>query len=267
MSELVRRRVLIWAKTYPEMSTRHVETVCTAGCGDDGRPIRLYPVPLRYLEDKNAYALYSVVELNASRTTQDNRPESHKVDPTSIRILDHIKSDTSEWAERRAWIFRDTSWHFESLGALEAARLKDATSLGMIRPGSIEDVVLKAKPASARRTHDEKWATVTAQKDVFLPEYKNLAFLPYEIRLVWRCAAECELCRAKPHDSLVMDWGLLELARKEGDWEKARQRLVTLADHATYDFRLFIGNYKRHQQNWGVIGMWYPKLAAQRVLL
>lgn len=36
-------RVLIWTKTYPELSTRYIETVCTAGVLEDGSPVR--PVP------------------------------------------------------------------------------------------------------------------------------------------------------------------------------------------------------------------------------
>ena len=33
-------RVLIWGKTYPELSNKYTETVCTGGVLEDGRPIR-----------------------------------------------------------------------------------------------------------------------------------------------------------------------------------------------------------------------------------
>jgi hypothetical protein len=46
-------KVLIFGKTYPELSTKYVETVCTGGLLESGQPIRLYPVPLRYLEGEN----------------------------------------------------------------------------------------------------------------------------------------------------------------------------------------------------------------------
>ena len=51
-------RVLIWGKTYPELSKKYVETVCTGGVREDGSPIRLYPVPLRYLEGSKAVVAY-----------------------------------------------------------------------------------------------------------------------------------------------------------------------------------------------------------------
>ena len=65
---------------------------------------------------------------------------------------------------------------------------------------------------------------------------------------------------------MVLDWGLLELARRDGKWEQARQKLETISTLAVHDFRLFIGNYFLHQQNWGVIGLWYPKRRAQHTL-
>ena len=35
------KKILIWGKTYPELSTKDLETVCTGGVTEDGRPIRL----------------------------------------------------------------------------------------------------------------------------------------------------------------------------------------------------------------------------------
>jgi hypothetical protein len=36
--------------TIPELSLKYTETVCTGGVLENGRPIRLYPIPYRYLE-------------------------------------------------------------------------------------------------------------------------------------------------------------------------------------------------------------------------
>lgn len=266
MTDQTTLRVLIWGKTYPELSSKHAETVCTGAVDVRGRPIRLYPVPLRYLEGEQRYRLYDIVEVRADHNPRDNRPESHRIVPNSLTIVGKVPPDDQEWAGRREWIFRDTSWHFESLAELEAARLRDDSSMGLIRPGAIERVYLKPKKASARREFDGKWASVTSQQDLFLPEYKALEFLTHEIRIVWRCATACDRCRERPHDMMVLDWGLLELARRDGDWEKAREKLETISTLGEYDFRLFIGNFFLHQQTWGVIGLWYPKRRAQQSL-
>ena len=48
-SGYTREKILIWAKTYPELSSKYLETVCTAGMLPSGKPLRLYPIPYRYL--------------------------------------------------------------------------------------------------------------------------------------------------------------------------------------------------------------------------
>src|SRR5690349_10297784 len=54
-----RRRILIWGKTRPELSRNYRETVCTGGVFEDsGRLVRLYPIPLRYLDDEKYFKKY-----------------------------------------------------------------------------------------------------------------------------------------------------------------------------------------------------------------
>ncbi|MPM62092.1 hypothetical protein SDC9_108958 [bioreactor metagenome] len=43
-------KVLIAVKTYPTLSEKYDELVCTAGFLEDGSWIRLYPIPFRKLE-------------------------------------------------------------------------------------------------------------------------------------------------------------------------------------------------------------------------
>ena len=45
----MRTKVLVTVMTYPTLSKRHMETVCTAGFREDGSWIRIYPVPHRLL--------------------------------------------------------------------------------------------------------------------------------------------------------------------------------------------------------------------------
>jgi hypothetical protein len=46
-----KQRVLITVKTYPTLSRKYGETVCTAGVRPDGSWVRIYPVPFRRLEE------------------------------------------------------------------------------------------------------------------------------------------------------------------------------------------------------------------------
>jgi hypothetical protein len=48
-------RVLILCKTYPSPSAKYAETSCVAGMTEDGRLIRLYPVPFRLVSDDQQF--------------------------------------------------------------------------------------------------------------------------------------------------------------------------------------------------------------------
>jgi hypothetical protein len=48
-------RVLILCKTYPSPSAKYAETSCVAGMTEDGKLIRLYPVPFRLVSDEQQF--------------------------------------------------------------------------------------------------------------------------------------------------------------------------------------------------------------------
>jgi hypothetical protein len=197
------------------------------------------------------------------KSSRDPRPESFKVRDDGIRVVAQIPPDKHSWAGRRDYIFRNTGWHYGSVGALKSAQRSSGKSIGLVTPGGISDVRLIAKPADDRRIYAEKMAQIQSQPDMFRNEYKDLEFLPYEIRLRWSCSERCEEC---PHDMMVLDWGLFQLARKAG-WEKARDHLADLANLQTHDFKLFMGSFRQHMTTFGIIGLWYPPRTSQGSLL
>lgn len=259
-------RVLIWAKTYPELSHHHGETVCTAGVGEDGLPVRLYPVPLRYLDLHQRYQLYDWVEVPVARNRKDSRPESYRVTGDSLRVVGSVSTDRGTWRRRRDYVFQNPRWHFESVGALKAAQAVAGTSLGLVTPGQIDGVRLRRRSGAERAEHEAKLAAIRAQADMFRGELKELDFVPYDVQLLWRCVERCPECRNRPHTMKVLDWGLLQLGRKAG-WEAAKARLEEISNLETHEFRLFLGNFALHPQTFGIIGLWYPKRPSQLDLL
>src|SRR6056297_1511649 len=98
---MAKERILITVKTYPTLSKKYGETVCTAGIREDGSWVRLYPVPFRRLEDTEQYRKYDWIELGLVRQTSDCRPESHRPhDPKAMPVVGHIGTD-DKWRERR----------------------------------------------------------------------------------------------------------------------------------------------------------------------
>jgi hypothetical protein len=61
--EIPKARVLITVKTYPLPSGKYEELVCTAGVLEDGKWIRIYPIPFRSLPYQEQYKKYHWLSL------------------------------------------------------------------------------------------------------------------------------------------------------------------------------------------------------------
>src|SRR6266478_6463653 len=114
MSVATKKRFLIWGKTYPELSSRYYETVCTGAVLEDGTPIRLYPIPFRYLDEGDKFKKYQWMTAAISKNSSDPRPESYRIDCESIDLGDTIPPDADEWGKRQAVLFQQPGWEFDS---------------------------------------------------------------------------------------------------------------------------------------------------------
>ena len=135
-----RERILITVKTYPTLSRKYGETVCTAGVREDGTWIRLYPVPFRSLEAVEQYKKFDWVECRVARNMTDPRPESFRpVDHTELQATDHIGTD-DQWRDRRR-VLLNTAKVYDRLDVLIAGAKANDLSLAVFRPTRIFDFV------------------------------------------------------------------------------------------------------------------------------
>jgi len=259
-----RTKILIWGKTYPELSRKYKETVCTGGVLEDGSPVRLYPVPLRYLGTDKQYKKYDWVELAIARSPIDTRPESFKVRTDHMKFLGNCEPGGDGWPSRKDFMFRNTEWQYANVDALKAAHKESGRSLGIIRPGQIDEVRFVKKPAEDAREFAKKLGDILAQGELFGSRPKELQYLLYDLKLLWRCNERCSVCTKGPHDMKVLDWEPLELARNKG-FPAAKQKLEEITDLDKKDFHLFMGNFAQHPNNFGIVGLWYPKKASMPV--
>jgi hypothetical protein len=96
-----KERILITVKTYPTLSRKYGETVCTAGVREDGSWIRLYPVPFRRLQETEQYSKYDWIECRVVDNKSDPRPESFRpYDPAELVPVGHMDTKR-EWRDRR----------------------------------------------------------------------------------------------------------------------------------------------------------------------
>ena len=68
-------KVLITVKTYPTLSAKYDELVCTAGFREDGTWIRIYPVPFRKKAYHEQYKKYDWIEVDLVKNDGDFRPK------------------------------------------------------------------------------------------------------------------------------------------------------------------------------------------------
>ncbi|NVO29714.1 hypothetical protein [Hymenobacter lapidiphilus] len=238
------------------MSKKYGEVVCTAGCREDGTPIRLYPVPLRYLPAFGKYSLYNWIEVNVERNTTDVRPESYKV-VGMPRVVGEMDSKQN-WAARRELLFKDPTWHYPCAVDLRAAQQAAKTSLGVIKVGRVERIWVVERPADELRKHRALMQALKSRLKLFdEPQMRDLDPQEFKVHLQWRCAhPDCP----GGHTAGIMDWGLAQLGRKKGR-EAALSRMRELSDLTKHDLHLLMGNFAKHQGNFGIVGMWYPQTA------
>lgn len=90
--------LLVNCKTYPAVSKRYFETVCTGGVQASGEFVRLYPVPFRFLVEEEKYTRWDVIRVKVYKDTKDSRPESwHLQQGTPIEMVRKISSERQRW--------------------------------------------------------------------------------------------------------------------------------------------------------------------------
>ena len=184
------KRILIWGKTGIELSRKDYETVCTGGVTEDGKPIRLYPIPHRYLDSEDQFKKYQWITARVARDPSDPRPESHHVERGSIEAGEVIPTDDYEWGNRADVMFRDQSWQFKNVegpGGLLEAQARDGTSIGVVDPREILRVELYTRPSEDRDAFEAKKQELIRKNEIeraqgrlfdeFMPpQMKDLAF-------------------------------------------------------------------------------------------
>jgi len=252
------RKILIATKTYPSISTKYQETVCTAGIllSEEENPlqwIRIYPIRYRYLDFDKRYPRWAIVSAKIKRNDQDYRPESFRIDDNSLQIIRKIDT-TNNWQERKSLVL---SLQFRSIADIQA----QGKSLGIIKPKSIERFFSK----KTSREWNQKQQTVLNQLDLFEPNI-DLEKIPYQF--VYQFTDEDNV----PHKYSISDWEIMELYRKCRDrsqlsgleaeqyaLEKVRQKLEDDFLESK-DLYFIVGNLKNHAKSFMIIGLFYPPL-------
>ncbi len=199
-------KVLITVKTYPTLSTKYEELVCTAGFREDGTWIRIYPVQFRKRAYSQQYSKYQWIEIDLVKHTEDFRPESFRpvAHDGELNILETIEPDGGSWDERRKLVMKKVYTNLTELIAEAKDRTK-LTSLAVFKPTEIID--LKVKPVE--REWDKDKLEKLNQLNIFetLPNQRVevVKKLPFEFSYEFKDDA------GKKSTLMVEDWEIGQL--------------------------------------------------------
>lgn len=154
-------RVLIAVKTYPTLSEKYDELVCTAGFLEDGTWIRIYPIPFRKLSYDSRYRKWQWIEMDLTKNKSDFRKESFRpvnID-NDIKIVGEIGTKNG-WAKRKSIVLKNVRYNMAEL-IEEAKNPEIGTSLAVFKPQMIVDFVWEE---CEREWNKQKLETVYANQ-------------------------------------------------------------------------------------------------------
>lgn len=280
-NELKAANVLITVKTYPLPSSKYEELVCTAGLLENGKWIRIYPIPFRSLPYGQRFVKFQWIQLNLIRNSlKDFRPESYRPigdTANSIKLLEHWDTKKKgNWEKRKNVVLKEVHTNFRELIELSYSDLYK--SLATVKPFEIIDFEIEED----NRDWKQQWKAHYEQYNLFDIDKKGenvlkkiIAKVPY--KYYYKFLTEGD---SKPRRMMIEDWeiGALywnSLRSAEGD-EIAANQLVRKRYFDEFienkDLYLFVGTtlkfHRRKAPNpFVIIGVFYPpKEGAQQSL-
>jgi len=199
-----KQRILITVKTYPTLSRKYGETVCTAGVREDGTWVRIYPVPFRRLEEKEQYSKYDWLECRLQRSTTDLRPESHRpVDACELEPVGHMGT-ADDWRERRELLLKKARV-YDRLDELIVGAKANQVSLAVFKPTRILDFVVEEDERAWELDKVREIREASRQNELFEDNawretFKVIPKLPYSFSYRFEDAA------GKKSELQVLDW-------------------------------------------------------------
>jgi len=259
-----RERILITVKTYPTLSQKYGETVCTAGVREDGSWVRLYPVPFRRLDEKEQYRKYDWLECDVVRGTKDPRPETfHPADMSQLVPTDHMGTEDN-WRERRKLLLQTAKVHTSLTSLIQGAK-SNQCSLAVFKPAKVRDFIWEVEEREWEAAKLAEMRNRTDQGELFAEEawrqtFKVIPKMPYSFSYRFEDEA------GKQSELQVLDWeaGALYwncLRSCNGDesaaLKKVRQKY--LDEYSGKDLHFYLGTTQefhfRAPNPWVIIGV------------
>lgn len=261
---MAKERVLITVKTYPTLSRKYGETVCTAGVREDGSWVRIYPVPFRRLDESEQYRKFDWIDCRLIKSRGDPRPETrHAADLKELQPAGHMGT-ASNWRERRQLILNTCAVH-RNLRKLIADAKANKASLAVFKPARVVDFTWEEEEPDWDPKRVAEMREKTQQKELFAEEEWRKTFelipkLPYSFSYTF------EDEDGRKSSLQILDWEIGQLfwnclKRAKGNAEEAlakvRQKYFDTFLRA--DLHFFLGTTQQFHfvapNPWVIIGV------------
>ena len=264
------KKILITVTTYPLPSRSYDELVCTAGILEDGTWIRVYPIPLSFLNQikkDTGFKKYTWVELDIRERTDDFRPESHSPINYNVNIISSL--DTKDyWRERKKICLRNVYTNKEKL--INDSKDPKNISLATFKPSKITNFIVEEDSKDWK----DEWKELRKQTDLFAeiesdPE-KLIPKVPYKFFYTF------EDDQGVSSTLMIEDWEIFQLywnclRGTKGNEARALEKVKQKYFHTfvnEHDVYLFLGTtmqwHRRRATNpFVIIGTFHPKIERQ----
>lgn len=255
-------RILILCKTYPSPSGKHVETSCVAGMEEDGRLIRLFPVPFRLVSDDKQFKKWQWITARIEKASNDQRPESHKLFVDTIQCEGNALPTTQGWRARRAQLANIRT--FGDFTILDQARVSAGATLGLLRPSRVIglDITPSDKPDW---TQEEKDKLIQHERqgglfdDADVKSIATLKKVPFDFHYRYLCMTGEE---SHEYRHKIADWEAGALywtcRQRYGEaWEAPFRRKLESGLPAA-DLIFLMGTIHRFPNQWLIVSLIYP---------
>ncbi|MDR2099854.1 MAG: hypothetical protein LBP40_03375 [Campylobacteraceae bacterium] len=256
---------MITVKTYPNISKKYAELVCTAGVREDGSWIRIYPVPFRLLSGDKQFKKYDVIKVPIRKNKSDIRIESYKIENSEeIEIVEHIDTENN-WQKRKDYIFKNKI--YTNMRELTELNKQYHISLATFKPCQILKIYAEDKKCGEYWTKDEIIKYTNANKSLFCDNFdlKNMPKIPYNFKISFKDNS------GYIRDMIILDWEISQLysnyrhVKKYSKENSKNKVLDKLQELAVKDLYLFLGTTNKYD-GWAtnpftIIGLFYPKKA------
>ncbi len=272
------RKVFITVKTYPTLSKKYDELVCTAGILDDGSWVRIYPLPFRKLDYDNRYKKYQWMEVPLIKNDSDPRPESYKItDIDKVELIGEPIGTKQGWAERKVIVFGNNNVYSDLTDLIEKAN-NNELSIAVFKPTKILDLVIEKTAREWSSESLELLKAKASQLSLFQTEEELKKEFLIVDKLPYKFSYRFQDCNGKESTLMIEDWeiGMLYwncLRQTEGNEDKALElvRKKYINEFSNKDLFLFLGT-TRQFHGWAknpfvIIGVFCPPLDKQMPLL